>query len=124
KVAAESFLLACWQALLARLTGLSEIPIGVASDGRSYEEVEKTAGPFAKYLPMICDVPPAFNELATQIDAELREMREWQDYFSLKQPDEGFLPVCFSFHDQSRVYTAGDLTFTVTHEYECSSRFE
>ena len=134
-VSSQAFLLACWQALLARLTGLRRIPIGVAYDGRNYEEVEKTVGPCAKYLPMTCEVPAAlpFNQLVTRIDAELREMAEWQDYFSLKQIAAGngaasgvshLLPLFFSFHDQSPVYFSDDLIFTVTQEYECSSRFE
>src|ERR1700754_76718 len=132
-VSSQAFLLACWQALLARLTELKQIPIGVAYGGRSYEEVEKTAGPFAKYLPMICKSAAAlpFNQLVIQIDAELREMAEWQDYFSWTQIEAGngngvgsdVLP-CFSFHDQSSVYTIDDLTFTVTQEYECSNRFD
>ena len=124
-VSSQAFLLACWQGLLARLAGLKQIPIGVAFDGRSYEEVKKTAGPFARYLPMIGEVTAdlQFNHLVTRINAELDEMAEWQDYFSLQQIEADVLP-CFSFHDQSAVYTSDDLTFTVTQEYECSNRFE
>jgi amino acid adenylation domain-containing protein len=128
-VSNHSLLLAGWQTLLARLTGLKQIPVGVSYDGRTYEEVEKTAGPFAKYLPLIGETSAVlpFAELVTRIDAELREMREWQDYFSAKQLDDGNsggIPVCFSFHEHSSVYPTADLTFTVTQEYECASRFE
>jgi len=134
-VSAEVFMLACWQALLARLTGLTEVTVGVAYDGRTYEQLEKALGPFAKYLPLNCAVPAdlQFNSLLGRVAADMREMADWQDYFSLRQNGApngetsaafSFLPVCFYFNDQSAAYTSGDLTFTVTQEYECLNHFE
>jgi len=38
------FFLACWQTLLWRLTGQSDLVVGMACDGRTYEELKDTLG--------------------------------------------------------------------------------
>jgi hypothetical protein len=50
-VSLPTFLLTCWQVLLWRLTG-KDVVIGVACDGRQYEELATAIGLFAKYLPL------------------------------------------------------------------------
>ena len=46
------FFLACWQVLLARLTGQSQIVTGVSYTGRNYPELEETLGPLTRCLPI------------------------------------------------------------------------
>ncbi len=46
----SSFLLTCWQILIWRLTREPNPIIGVAIDGRKYEELEHTLGLLCKYL--------------------------------------------------------------------------
>ncbi|HEX6718721.1 MAG TPA: condensation domain-containing protein, partial [Pyrinomonadaceae bacterium] len=48
----ERLLLACWQTLLWRLSGQTEIVVGVASAGRNYEGLGEALGLFGKYLPL------------------------------------------------------------------------
>ncbi len=49
----STVLLTCWQILLWRMTGQQDIIVGTAFDGRPYEELERSLGLFAKYLPLI-----------------------------------------------------------------------
>ena len=52
----STVLLAAWYALLWRLTGQTDLLIGVAHDGRRHEELSSVIGPIAKYLPLACVV--------------------------------------------------------------------
>ncbi len=55
-VPVSTMLLAALYALLWRLTGQPDLLIGVAHDGRRYEELGSVIGPIAKYLPLVCAV--------------------------------------------------------------------
>lgn len=52
KVSTESVLLAAWQSLLRRLSGMDHFAIGVRRDGRPEEELRTAVGVFARYLPL------------------------------------------------------------------------
>src|ERR1700754_212410 len=47
-----AFWLACWQVLLARLRNERRITTGCGMDGRQYEELQDTLGPFVRYVPV------------------------------------------------------------------------
>jgi len=83
-VSVEAWLLACWQALLARWTGLSRLVIGFASDGRSYAELQGSPGPFARVLPLSCgpDEDRELDELARAAADTVETLTRWQNYFS------------------------------------------
>lgn len=51
-VSPEAFLLSCWQLLLWRLTGEDDIPVGVACDGRLYEDLEQALGLYTRVVPL------------------------------------------------------------------------
>ena len=61
----SDLLLATWEALLWRLTGESDVIIGIRHPGRGYEGLENALGLFAKYLPFQGHVADSltFNEL-------------------------------------------------------------
>src|SRR4051794_5028966 len=48
------FFLVCWQVLLWRLAGDSDLVVAAAFDGRKHAEVAKALGTFVRYLPMPC----------------------------------------------------------------------
>jgi NRPS condensation-like uncharacterized protein len=60
-VSLADFLLACWQTLIWRLSGKSDLTIGVAVNGRKYEELQEALGLFAKYLPLKCHLEDSHN---------------------------------------------------------------
>jgi amino acid adenylation domain-containing protein len=79
-----AFLLACWQVLLARLTGEPELVIGVGCDGREYEELEEVLGPVEKVLPVAGRVDPAerFAQVVRRAARSVEQVRAHQNAFS------------------------------------------
>ena len=88
---ASVFLLACWQTLLWRLTGVSDFSIGMACDGRSYEELQRALGPFSKTLPLPCHLESGlpFSKLLRRVDESSHEALQWQEYFSWEDYSTG-----------------------------------
>ncbi len=79
---AEAWLLAAWRVLLQRHLGDDGFTVGVAADGRVFEEMRGGMGPFTRYLPLPGDVDgaEAFAALAVATGEELRQARAWQAF--------------------------------------------
>ncbi len=133
-VSVSTFLLTCWHILLGRLTGQSQILVGVGFKGRTDKEMEEAVGLFAKYLPIRShlDDQLELGELLQQIHASGQEVDGWQEWFIWDQlegvpPDQAhalFFPVCFDFDEGSAEYQASGLTFSMYKCYACTDRFE
>ena len=122
---ASSFALACWQLLLSRLTGHSNLVTGVAFDGRKFEELENAIGLFSAFLPLRSELPVdlPFEKLLQQTSEQQREARRWQEYFTWNT-DDIYLPFCFEFLDYAKPYRAGGLELTVYKTETCIDRFK
>ena len=128
--ATSAMLLACWQALLARLSGEREFVLGLGCDGRSDEELAGALGPFAKYLPLrVCvDEGVSFAQLLSLADSASRAAEEWHECFTWdliapRSGDDRYFPFCFEYYETPEPYDAGDVMFAVTHSYACTDRF-
>jgi amino acid adenylation domain-containing protein len=78
----EAFLLAAWQTLLARLAGASKVVVGAVVDGRKYEELHGTLGPFSHALPVavrLAEESP-FTALLEAVRGELEDAVNVQEY--------------------------------------------
>jgi amino acid adenylation domain-containing protein/non-ribosomal peptide synthase protein (TIGR01720 family) len=127
------FFLACWQVLLWRLTGQSDMIVGTAYDGRTYEGLEEALGPFAKYLPIRCFLEEnmPFSEALEQVDELISDAYQWQEYFAWEQvgvltgngKNPSFFPFCFDFEEQPATYTVSDISFCICKQYTCIDRF-
>jgi amino acid adenylation domain-containing protein len=109
---AIDFLLACWQTLLWRLSGQSEIVVGVADAGRTHEELESAMGLFARALPVYANFENS-RSLAEQVDQAKRqrtENAEHQDYFPLE--DSAFT-TGFSVEERASEQSANGMKFSV-----------
>jgi len=82
-VTVEAVLLSCWQALLWRLGGETDLTVGCVSDGRSYEELRGALGPYAKTLPLRSRLNGNFKfvEVLAATQQALDEGRKWEDYY-------------------------------------------
>ncbi|HYY42245.1 MAG TPA: condensation domain-containing protein, partial [Pyrinomonadaceae bacterium] len=71
----QACLLACWQTLLWRLTGQPDIIVGVAYDGRTYEELKTALGPCARYVPIHAAPTSAlpFSQFVKQTERALED---------------------------------------------------
>ncbi|MBW3585328.1 MAG: AMP-binding protein, partial [Cyanobacteria bacterium 0813] len=123
----STFLLACWKILLWRLIGQSELTVGVAFDGRKYEELEPALGLFAKFLPLRGQLTENFSfaETLQQIQQEEREAYKYQEYFSHEYlgNSSGF-PFGFEFEEQLEKHSASGVFFSIYKQYACCDRFK
>ncbi len=130
-VSEQVFVLACWQALLARVTGQPELIVGVAFDGRNYEGLEGALGLFVRYLPIACSLEEGlrFDELLRRLDEAVSEGRGYQEYFSWDDFGDAaarapFFDFGFDYAQRPAGYTGGGLVFSVESEYVCAERFK
>ena len=129
-----AFFLACWQTLLWRLTGLSDIIVGMACDGRTYEGLPEALGPLEKYLPLHCHLKNdlRFRDLLAQVNESARDIVEWQEYFSWEQivgsngdiKAPPFFPVSFEFAEQSAGCSAPAVKLSIHQRLVCADRFK
>jgi amino acid adenylation domain-containing protein len=81
----EAWLLATWRALLARLVEDRDLVVGVACDGRRYEELGEAIGPFERCLPLPGDAPQpreSLRDLAERTARAWETVRKHQEYFA------------------------------------------
>ena len=131
---ASVFLLACWQVLLWRLTGQSDIIVSAAYDGRTYEELKEALGLFAKYLPLHCHLEEnlQFSQLLEHADKSIRDVYEWQEYFTWEQTgasagdgtELSYFPFGFDFEESPGTYSAADVSFSIYEQHACIDKFK
>jgi amino acid adenylation domain-containing protein len=114
---AGDFFLAAWQALLYRFSGEEDFLIGLAVDGRRFEQLQGTLGPCTRRVPMRCR-PAAgrtFEELLREAAESSLAAAENQEHFALEEPADGeaALPVGFECDEESSTVDAGPLLFTL-----------
>jgi amino acid adenylation domain-containing protein/non-ribosomal peptide synthase protein (TIGR01720 family)/FkbM family methyltransferase len=128
------FLLTCWQTLLCRLTGQTEVLVGTGFDGRSDADLAEALGLFARYLPL----RSRLEETSTLIDSLMkvddaaRQAYEWQECF-IREPfkpttvasgETSYFPFCFDYEEQPDAYQARDVVFSIFKQYACIDRFD
>jgi amino acid adenylation domain-containing protein/non-ribosomal peptide synthase protein (TIGR01720 family) len=119
----EEILLAAMYTLLWRLAGQTDLLIGVAHDGRRYEELRGVIGPVAKYLPVACTVDNVpFSQLIQRVREVSEEARQWQDAFTYESDE--FMPFMFEYSEAPEPYQIGDLRFSMYKEEVHLDRFK
>ena len=124
-VPVSTVLLAALYALLWRLTGQSDLLIGVAHDGRRYEELSSVIGPTAKYLPLACAVDDmGFPQFVERVQEAIQEARQWQEVFTYESDKSALMPFTFEYVERAEPYRIGDLQFSMYREDVCLDRFK
>jgi amino acid adenylation domain-containing protein/FkbM family methyltransferase len=111
-------LLACWKALLRRLTTDSNVAVGVTFDGRKYEDLSEAIGLFAVTLPIDdrIEEDARFDDLARRLKGSVDECRQWQEFFRWDRlrPKSGRidvfseLPYLFEYEEGESRFAVGD----------------
>jgi amino acid adenylation domain-containing protein len=87
-----TWLLACWQILLWRLTG-EDPSIGIICDGRPYEELNMALGPNSRSVPFAPGISlsdsPTFEWVLKQTQQILQKVVDKQLYFTWREQDGG-----------------------------------
>ncbi|HYM00576.1 MAG TPA: amino acid adenylation domain-containing protein, partial [Blastocatellia bacterium] len=79
------FLFTCWQILIWRMTGETEVAAGWTCHGRDSRETEVSLGPFAKVLPIRCHPQGLrFAEVLHLMNGSVQEATGWQEYFDVQ----------------------------------------
>ncbi|GAA6614733.1 amino acid adenylation domain-containing protein [Scytonema sp. NUACC26] len=124
--------LTCWNVLLWRLTGQENLVIGVAADGRQYQELKSALGLLTKYLPLDCQLQndKILINLLRNISKNLDNIYHKQEYFTWEQlvglPSniQQFFPLCFEFEGQQEKYAAAGVLFSIYQHYSYTDRFK
>jgi amino acid adenylation domain-containing protein len=122
KVSTATFLLACWQTLLWRLTGQPEILVGVVYGEEKYEVLRGVLGPFAKILPASMHFEGDFNfaEILKRTDETVRDVFEWGEYLNSDSPTPAAI---FEHYDCGKSHRAAMLSFSIEGLYTCMDQF-
>src|SRR5687767_12950868 len=132
-VRVSTFLLACWQILIWRLTGEADVFLGVNFDGRKYEELKSAMGLFAKYLPVRTQIDGnrKFNEFLSDVEltwgnGDRHQDFSWENMFSSdgKSEASSFFDFCFDFEDRSKTFASAGFSLSVFNQYVCVDRFK
>lgn len=129
------FLLTCWQTLLWRLTGVSEMVVGIACDGRPEDELKEIQGLFAKYVPLHCHLEGNFKfaKVLDKVALAYTQAYNWQECFTWEQVLETnsavtslpFFPLCFDYTEQSQnLSESAEIIFSPKLKYVCFDRFK
>lgn len=122
-------LLACWQTLIWRLTGQSDILIGMGCDRRDYEELQDVLGLLATWIPIKSRLTPdlRFQEVLKLAEKTLDDATEWQDYF-VPEPIENdnhlAFPIGFEFEQLPEKCFVGGVSFYLDKYYTCVEPFK
>lgn len=102
-VSMRALLLACWFIVLWRLTGESQLVIGVSCDERNDEELATALGLYARTVPLEATFQHkvSFAQMLLFVTHALKASEEQQAYFSWPgtdtRADQSFFPVAFEY---------------------------
>ena len=132
-VSPEAWILACWKLLLWRLTNEDDMLIGLACDGREYEELAAAPGPYTRFVPFGMHIAGdwPFLRIVDQVNKALDEAREEQEYFTwdrLSQASSSptnlpFFPLSFQWQDWPETLHAPGLRFSLLRCWDCYEPF-
>ena len=131
-ISVAEFFLASWQILLTRLTKQPNLSIGVAYEGRKYQEIEKSLGLFSKYLPLNLNIELESNflEVLHKNHECAQQLYKLQDYFTWDSIAESypntllFFPLGFDWEELPENAVAADVSFSIYQLYSCIERFK
>ncbi len=127
----SNFLLCCWQTLLWRLRGQSNIRVAVRFDGREFEELHGAMGVFSKRLPLdcLCHGTSQFQEVLRSISESVADASSWQDYFPVEESyetngDGPTLSTGFEFEEWPATRNVDGLVMSLVRRLDCAERYE
>lgn len=127
----STFLLACLQMLIWRLTGQSDIVVAYTLDGRKFEELQKGIGFFARTVPFTTrfDEDLRFFDVLRKAGQEVKKYKEWQEFFVSAGEDNEMgkkyiSPVAFEYLDWPTTVMTQGLGVFFYNKYVCWDRFQ
>jgi amino acid adenylation domain-containing protein/non-ribosomal peptide synthase protein (TIGR01720 family) len=132
-VSVSDFYLACWQALVWRLSGQSDVLMGAVADERGHEALRDACGLLSITLPVRSQFEEhaRFDDILQAVARSRRTVSERQFDFSWERNVEdaktdgepGFFPLAFEFNTLPAVKEVGAVSFSIVRSFACSDRF-
>ncbi|GMK39951.1 hypothetical protein PCCS19_30060 [Paenibacillus sp. CCS19] len=124
----QSFIWSCWQSLIWRARGRYEEHSGLVVSGRNYAELLSIVGPLSACVPTKkYDLQSLrFNHLVSQLEADLSEFEQFQEYFSYDKFYEStaYIPIQFEYAQDVDPQWEQTYNVMIVSEQELSDRFE
>jgi amino acid adenylation domain-containing protein len=127
----DDLLLACWKALLSRLTGQQDIAVAYVVDDRKYEGLGTASGLFAKSVAVKTAVEGSLRltELLRQVSDVTASAREWQEYFDWEDigassDGDSATDFAFEFAHMPAPFRAHGASFFLYKQYQCFDRYK
>lgn len=115
-------LLACWQALLWRLTAQPEVVIETAFDGRKFSYLGEAVGLFRKFIPVRSEFGEDLNycELVVAVEQMVRNVQMHEEYFMPANAQTA--GIAFEYEEWPEVISSGGLSWRVRMVWSCAER--
>lgn len=116
-------LLSALYVVLSRVCSTTELSVGVAFDGRNYDELSDAFGLFGRTLPINAQLlsNQTLAELANALAVSVAEAARWQEYFN----HASLTPFCFAFEEATpSIQVVNDLRFTLLQAHAYVDRFK
>jgi len=115
-------LLACWQALIWRLTGEREVVIETAFDGRKFSYLNQAVGCFRKFIPIASEFGEDLNyrELVAALEQSLGAAQMQQENFIPANAQVGGLG--FEYEEWPALIRRAGLSWEVSFVWSCAER--
>ena len=128
-VPVERVHLAAWQVLLARMSGQTELLLGLGCDGRTHDELRGAVGLFGRDLPLACthDADESFAALVASVHQAVDASFETQEYASWEHVtggEHGYFPVTFETTARGTLEVVGAPAASLIELRARSQRFE
>ncbi len=131
-ISVEAMLLTCWLVVLRRLTDEPQCVVGVACDGRNYEELIALPGPYTRFVPFSTPIEDrwSFEQELGLVASSLQATRKYQDYFSWpavlkdgQEPVPNLFPLLFEQEYWPASFAARDLNLQFECRFCCTEPF-
>lgn len=133
-VAASTFLLACWQTLLWRLTGIPDVGVGTMFSGRKYADLQHSIGLLAHALPVFAHFQERepFANVLRQVGEAVQAIYGKQEYLAWQQIEESEqrvaglvpLPAGFEYGQRPLPQKAAGLVLTVAQQFSHTEPYQ
>jgi amino acid adenylation domain-containing protein len=124
EVSLTTFMMACWQALLWRLTRQPDVVLNCLCDGRRLNPLRGSLGLFAQHLPISCHFENdyKFVELLQKLHDTTAAAYEHQEYYS---PEALTFPAMqFEFDEWDAEDVSPNLRCAIVKQFVCIDRFK
>jgi len=127
----DVLLLSCWEVLLWRLSGQQDLVIGLACNGRNYDDLTDALGLHSRFVPVETRLKEdlSFEQVIASVHESLLEATKRQAYFtwdafSVCDPTSpSFFAACFEYERWLAPFMAENLLFSLHQRSCCTEPF-